>query len=87
MFNFKGMSNKIQKHPPEVFYKKGVLRNFAKFTGKHLCQRVFFNKVAGLRPQAFKFIKKDSLAKVFSSEFCEFSKNIFFKRTPPVAVQ
>ena len=24
---------------PEVFCKKGVLRNFAKFTGKHLCQR------------------------------------------------
>ena len=23
---------------PEVFYKKGVLRNFAKFTAKHLCQ-------------------------------------------------
>ena len=22
---------------PEVFCKKGVLRNFAKFTGKHLC--------------------------------------------------
>ena len=32
---------------PEVFSKKGVLRNFAKFTGKHLCQRLFFNKVAG----------------------------------------
>ena len=30
--------------------KKGVLRNFAKFTGKHLCQSLFFNKVAGLRP-------------------------------------
>ena len=29
---------------------KGVLRNFAKFTGKHLCQGLFFNKVAGLRP-------------------------------------
>ena len=27
--------------------KKGVLRNFAKFTGKHLCQCLFFNKVAG----------------------------------------
>ena len=27
--------------------RKGVLRNFAKFTGKHLCQAVFFNKVAG----------------------------------------
>ena len=32
----------------EVFCKKGVLRNFAKFTRKHLCQRLFFNKVAGL---------------------------------------
>ena len=26
---------------------KGVLGNFAKFTGKHLCQSLFFNKVAG----------------------------------------
>ena len=26
---------------------KGILRNFEKFTGKHLCQRLFFNKVAG----------------------------------------
>ena len=24
--------------------RKGVLRNFAKFTGKHLCQSLFFNK-------------------------------------------
>ena len=30
---------------PKVFCKKGVLRNFAKFTGKHLCQRLFFNKL------------------------------------------
>ena len=34
---------------PEVFYKKGALRNFAKFLGKHLCQSLFCNKVAGLR--------------------------------------
>ena len=34
----------------EVFCKKGVLRNFAKFIAKHLCQSLFFNKVAGLRP-------------------------------------
>ena len=33
---------------PEVFCKKGVLRNFVKLTGKHLCQSLFFNKVAGL---------------------------------------
>ena len=30
--------------------KNGILRNFANFTGKHLCQALFFNKVAGLRP-------------------------------------
>ena len=29
--------------------KKGVLKYFAKFTGKHLCQSFFFNNVAGLR--------------------------------------
>ena len=29
----------------EVFHKESVLRNFAKFTGKHLCQSLFFNKV------------------------------------------
>ena len=28
--------------------KKGVLKNFPKFTGKHLCQSLVFNKVAGL---------------------------------------
>ena len=33
---------------PEVFCKKGILRNFPKFSGKHLCQGLFFNKVAGL---------------------------------------
>ena len=32
---------------PDVFCEKGVLRNSAKFTGKHLCQSLFFNKVAG----------------------------------------
>ena len=30
----------------KVFCKKGALRNFIKFTGKHLCQSLFFNKVA-----------------------------------------
>ena len=34
----------------ELFYKKGVLKKFAKFTGKHLCQSLFVNKVAGPRP-------------------------------------
>ena len=29
---------------------KNVFKQFAKFTGKHLCQGLFFNKGAGLRP-------------------------------------
>ena len=31
----------------EVFCKKDVIRNFAKFTGKHLCHSLFLNKVVG----------------------------------------
>ena len=39
----------LRSRRPKVFCKKGVLKNFAKFTGKHLCQSPFFDKVAGLR--------------------------------------
>ena len=38
---------------PEVFCEKVVLRNFAKFTGTHLCQSLFLNKVAGLWYRCF----------------------------------
>ena len=34
--------------PPEVFYKKGVLGNFTKFTGKTPVPESFLHKVAGL---------------------------------------
>ena len=49
---------------PEVLLKKGVLRNFAKFTGKHLCQSLF--------------IKKETLAQMFSCQFRNISKNTFY---------
>ena len=35
---------------PEAFYKKGVLRHFAKFRGKHLFQRFFLVKLQA-RPE------------------------------------
>ena len=54
--------------------RKDVLKSLAKFTGKHLRQSLFFNKVAGWGH----FIEKDTLAQVFSCEFCEISKNTFF---------
>ena len=66
---------KIRNSRQEVFCKKGVLRNFAKFTGEPLCESLFFNKVAG---GSCNFIKKETLAQVFSCEFCEISKNTFF---------
>ena len=52
--------------------RKGVLRNFAKFAGKHLCQSHFFNIGAGT-------------AQVLSYEFCEISKNTTSYRTTLVA--
>ena len=39
----------VKSRRPEVFYRKGALEIFMKFTGKHLCRSLFFNKVAGLR--------------------------------------
>ena len=56
-----------------MFGKKGVLKNFAKFTRKHLYQILFVNEVAGLRP-----IKKETLAQVFPVNFVKFLKAHFF---------
>ena len=39
----------VPKQSSEVFCKKGVLKNFAKFTGKNQCESLFFNKVVGLK--------------------------------------
>ena len=64
-----------------MFFKVGLLKKFAKRTGKHLYRSLFLNKVAGL----CNFIKKETLVQVFSYEICEIFKNIFFYRTPPVA--
>ena len=63
---------------PETFCKKVVLRDFAKFTAKHLCQSLFLNKVAG-------FIKKRLWQWCFPVNFVKFFKNIFFHRAPLVA--
>ena len=34
----------IRSSRPDVFCKKGVLRNFAKFKGKHLCESLYKNR-------------------------------------------
>ena len=50
--------------------RKGVLRNFPKFTGKHLCQSLFLNKVAALRPATL--LKKILWHRCFPVNFVKF---------------
>ena len=54
--------------------KKGVLKNFASFTGKHLCCSLLFDKVAAL------FIKKETTAHALSYDFLEKKINNLKKR-------
>ena len=70
--------NKIQiwKQSSRRVCKKGVLKNFPKFTGKHQRQGVFFNKVAGLRPATL--LKKRLWRRCFPANFTEFLRTSFF---------
>ena len=58
-----------EKQSPEVFYKKGTLQNFTKFTGKRLC-RSLFKKV----------FNKETLAQVFSWEFSKIFKKTSLRK-------
>ena len=68
--------SKHRSSRPEVFCKKGVLRNFTKFTGRHLYQSLLFNKVAGLRPATL--LKKRLWHKSFPVNFVIFLRILFF---------
>ena len=63
----------------ELFFKEGFLKNFAKFTGKHLRQSLFSNKIAS----ACNFIKRDSGTSVFLWILPNLLGTLFF-RTPLV---
>ena len=62
--------SQIKSSRPELFYKKGVLRNFTKFRGKHLCQGLFFNKAADLRPA--NLLRKRLWHRCFPVNFAKF---------------
>ena len=57
----------------QMFFKLGVFKNCAIFTGKHLC---LLNKVADLK--ATNFIKKRLQHKVFSVNIAKFLRIPFF---------
>ena len=59
--------------------RKGVLRNFAKFTGKHLCHSFFFNKAAGLRRATL--LKKRLWDRCFPVNFAKFATTPFYQNT------
>ena len=58
--------------------KIGVLKNFAKFSGKQLSQSLFFNKVAGLGSTTLLKNRLWHRLCFFSCKFCEIFKNTFF---------
>ena len=59
--------------------KKGVIRNFVKLTGKHMCQSIFFNKVAGLRYATL--LKKRLWHMCFLVNFARFLRTAFLQNT------
>ena len=71
------------------FVRKGILRNFAKFTGKHLCQSLFFNQTAGLRPATLlkkrlwpaTLLKKRLWHRCFPVNFIKFLRTPFLQNT------
>ena len=75
--------NKQKQSSGGVLCKKDVLRNFPKLTGKHLCQSLFFNEIAGLRP--VNLLKKRLRHRCFPVNIAKFLRKPFFLRTPLVA--
>ena len=61
------------------FIIKGVLRNFAKFTWKHLCQCLYINEVVDLMPATL--LKKKLLHRCFSVNFLKFLETPFLQNT------
>ena len=61
--------------------QKGVLRNFTKFIGKHMCQGLLFNKVAGLKTPMPEVLKKRVLHRCFPVNFVKFLRIPFLQNT------
>ena len=59
---------------PDVLCKKGVITNFAKFSGKHLCQ-------VSLLTKSFYFWKKRLWHRCFPVNFAKFVKTPFLQNT------
>ena len=67
----------LQKRPPEMFYKKDVLKYFAIFTGKHICRDLCSIKLQSWRPTTL--LNRDSNTGVFLWKLWNFKKHLFWR--------
>ena len=70
----------MEKQPPQVFYKKDVSKNFAKFTAKQLCRSFFFDKMSGIKPPTL--LKLRLRRGCFAMNFARFLSTHFVWNTP-----
>ena len=67
----------------QVFIKIGILRNFGKFTGKHLWCNLFLIKLQAFIPPTY---EKETPTQVLFCEYCKIFQNSCFYGTLPLAV-
>ena len=79
LWNLRIFKDTLRKQPPEPFCMKGVLRNLAQFTRKHLCQSLILNKVAGHRPATL--LKKRLWHRCFPVNFTKFLGTPFLQNS------
>ena len=72
---FAGMNLPNRSIRSQMFYRIGALKNFTKFTGKHLYRSLFFDKVAGFQPETQPVIFAAAACK---SIFFSFAKSFLY---------
>ena len=60
----------------QMFFKAGVLKNFANFTGNHLNWSLFLTKLQTFRPATL--LKGNSSTGIFLRKLQNFKKQLFF---------
>ena len=76
------LSGQMTETVGQRYSVKKMFLEISQNSQQNTCARVSLSK---LQAEACNFIKKETLAQVFSSEFCEVSKNTFSYGTPLVA--
>ena len=76
LLNFASLKKILQKKSSGGILLRRCFRNFAKFTGKHMCQRVLVNKVSGLSSATL--LKKTLWHRGFPANLAKFLRTPLF---------